>query len=525
MGNKTSDIELEKRGMTRRLFLKMAAGSGLLVGLSGILSGCADKSPKYVGGQGWLPYQYNVPGNLPAQVRGRVPIDTDNPSITRDDQKCILCGQCLEVCKEVQSVYGYYALPVIDETICINCGQCSMVCPTGAIGERDDTKKVLEALADKHKFVVVQTAPATRVALGEEFGLPPGTWVEGQQVAALRRLGFAAVLDTNFAADLTIMEEATELIKRIKGEVKKPLPQFTSCSPGWVKFCEYFYPELIPHISSCKSPQQMLGALVKTYYAQSRGIDPENIVCVSVMPCTAKKFEAQRPEMNASAKYWKRPGLRDVDIVLTTRELARMLKEKQIDLTALPEEKYDKLMGEETGGAVIFGATGGVMEAAVRTAYFLITGQEPPASFLNLTPVRGLAGVKEAAVEIPGVGTLRVAVSHGMANGRKILNAVREGKAPWHFVEFMACPGGCIAGGGQPRTAVPPTDAVREQRIAALYKADASLPKRKSYENEEVAILYKNFLKHPMSELSEELLHTEYHSRADKLKRILPRVV
>lgn len=525
MKDSTSDIDQEKNQMTRRSFLKMVTGTGLLVGLSGALAGCAEKSPEHAGGKGWLPYQYNVAGNLPAQVRGRVPIDADNPSIMRDDQKCILCGQCLEVCKNIESVYGYYSLPVVDETICINCGQCSMACPSGAISERDDTKKVFETLADKNKFVLVQTAPATRVALGEEFGLPPGTWVQGQQVAALRRLGFNAVLDTNFTADLTIMEEATELIKRIKGEVKKPLPQFTSCSPGWIKFCEYFYPELIPNISSCKSPQQMFGALAKTYYARARGIDPENIVSVSVMPCTAKKFEAQRPEMNASAKYWKRGNLRDVDVVLTTRELARMLKEKQIDLTTLPEEKYDKLMGEETGGAVIFGATGGVMEAAARTAYFLITGQEPPALFLNLTPVRGLAGVKEAAAEIPGVGTLRVAVSHGMANGRKILNAVREGKAPWHFVEFMTCPGGCIAGGGQPRTAVPPTDAVREQRLAALYKADASLPKRKSHENEEIAALYRDFLEHPMSELAEELLHTEYHSRADRLKRILAQVV
>jgi len=523
--NVNENINQKKKEMTRRSFLKMVVGTGLLAGLSGSLTGCVKSSPEPAGGKGWLPYQYNVAGNLPPQVRGRVPIDQDNPSITRDDQKCILCGQCLEVCENLEGVFGYYSLPIIDEAICINCGQCSMACPTGAICERDDTKKVFDALADKNKFVVVQTAPATRVALGEEFGLPPGTWVKGQQVAALRRLGFDAVLDTNFTADLTIMEEATELIKRIKGEMKKPLPQLTSCSPGWVKFCEYFYPELIPNLSTCKSPQQMLGALVKTYYAKKRGIDPESIVSVSIMPCTAKKFEAQRPEMNASAKYWKKDNLRDVDVVLTTRELARMLKEKQIDPTVLPKESYDKLMGEETGGAVIFGTTGGVMEAAVRAAYFFITGQEPPAALLNLTPVRGLAGIKEAELEIPGVGMLRVAVSHGMANGRKVLDAIREGKAPWHFVEFMACPGGCIGGGGQPRTAVPPTDAVREKRIAALYKADASLAKRKSYENEEVATLYRDFLEHPMSELAEELLHTEYHSRADKLKRALGKVV
>ena len=514
----------EKKTMDRRSFFKkMIAGAGL-VGMAGSLAGCLQQSPEQAGGQGWLPYQYNVAGNLPAQVRGRVPIDADNPSIVRDDQKCILCGQCLEVCENIESVYGYYSLPVIDETICVNCGQCSMSCPSGAISERDDTKKVFEVLEDPDKFVLVQTAPATRVALGEEFGLPVGTWVEGKQVAALRRLGFDAVLDTNFSADLTIMEEATELVKRITGEVKKPLPQFTSCSPGWVKFCEYFYPELIPNLSTCKSPQQMFGALAKTYYAKKRGIDPNKIVSVSIMPCTAKKFEAQRPEMNDSAKYWKTDNMRDVDIVLTTRELARMLKAKNIDLPSLPDENYDSIMGEDTGAAIIFGATGGVMEAAVRTAYYLITGNEPPELFLNLTPVRGLAGVKEAAAEIPGVGTVRVAVCHGMANGRKVLDAVRDGKAPWHFVEFMNCPGGCIAGGGQPRTAVPPSDAVREQRIAAIYRADAAAAKRKSHQNEEVAALYREFLEHPMSELAEELLHTDYQSRADKLNRLLSRV-
>lgn len=526
MRENASDNTQENKQMTRRSFLKMVTGTGLLVGMGGALAGCAhDKSPEITGGKGWLPYQYNVAGNLPAQVRGRIPIDAGNPSIIRDDLKCILCGQCLEACEKVVGVYGYYSLPVVDETICINCGQCSMYCPSGAISEFDDTAKVFEALADKNKFVLVQTAPATRVALGEEFGLPTGTWVQGQQVAALRRLGFDSVLDTNFTADLTIMEEATELIKRIKGQKNLPLPQFTSCSPGWVKFCEYYYPELLPNMSTCKSPQQMLGALAKTYYAKAKGIDPASIVSVSVMPCTAKKYEAQRPEMNASSHYWKRDDLRDVDIVLTTRELARMLKEKQIDLASLPEENYDKLMGEQTGGAIIFGATGGVMEAAARTAYFLITGKEPPDLFLNLTPVRGLAGVKEAAAEIPGVGTLKVAVCHGMANGRTVLNAARDGKAPWHFVEFMACPGGCIAGGGQPRTAVPPTNAVREQRIAALYRADAALPKRKSHENQEVEALYRNFLGYPLSKLAEELLHTDYHSRADRLKRILAQVM
>lgn len=509
----------QQKEMTRRAFLKMMAGLGL-AGLAATAGGCLHHAELSAGGEGWLPYQYNVPGTWPAQVRGRVSIDPANPSIVRDDRKCILCGQCLEVCRDTQSVFGYYDLPLIDEIVCINCGQCALACPTGAISEKDDTEKVWQALEDPNRFVVVQTAPATRVALGEEFGLPPGTWVMGKQVAALRRLGFDAVLDTNFTADLTIMEEATELIKRIKGELPgRPLPQFTSCSPGWVKFCEYYYPDLLPHVSSCKSPQQMFGALAKTYYAKKKNLDPERIFSVSIMPCTAKKFEAQRPEMNDSGLYWGKPSyVRDVDAVLTTRELAKMLKQKGIDLTGLPEEDYDPLMGQCTGGAIIFGATGGVMEAAVRTAYFFITGNAPPPGLLNLTPVRGLSGVKEGAVDVPGVGTLRVAVCHGMGNGRQVLEAVRRGRAPWHFVEFMACPGGCIGGGGQPRTAVPPTNEVRARRIASLYEADAKWVWRESHENPEILALYQEFLEHPMSELAEKLLHTEYVSRSARLR-------
>ncbi len=508
---------LEKK-VTRRAFMKMMGGLGL-VGITASLAGCgAAGVTGSAGGEGWLPHQYQGTGTWPAQVRGRVPIDDNNPSIVRDDEKCVLCGQCLEVCKNTQTVYGYYGFPLMDEIVCINCGQCALWCPTAAITERDDTGVVLDALHDPNKIVVVQTAPATRVSLGEEFGLPPGTWVMGQQVAALKRLGFDAVFDTNFTADLTIMEEATELIKRIKGDIDKPLPQFTSCSPGWVKFCEYFYPDLFPNLSTCKSPQQMLGALVKTYYAKVKGIDPEKIFVVSIMPCTAKKFEAGRPEMNGSAHYWNKPSLRDVDAVLTTRELARLLKKQGIDLISLPEENYDPLLGMSTGGALIFGATGGVMEAAVRTAYYFITQKEPPAGLLSLTPVRGLEGVKEAAVDIPGVGTLRVAVCHGMSNGRQVLETVRSGKAPWHFVEFMSCPGGCISGGGQPRSSVPPSDEVRKMRIDSLYKVDSKMVLRESHENAEVLALYKNFLQHPMSELAEELLHTSYVDRSKKYK-------
>lgn len=335
----------------------------------------------------------------------------------------------------------------------------------------------------------------------------------------MKRLGFDAVFDTNFTADLTIMEEATELIKRIKGDIKKPLPQFTSCSPGWVKFCEYFYPDLLPHMSTCKSPQQMLGALIKTYYAKTKNIDPEKIFSVSIMPCTAKKFEAARPEMSDSGHYWHKQNMQDVDAVLTTRELARMLKKENIDLTKLPEQNYDPLLGKSTGGAIIFGATGGVMEAAVRTAYYFITEKEPPAGLLNLTPVRGLEGVKEAAVEVPGVGTVKVAVCHGMKNGRQVLEAVRKGNSPWHFVEFMSCPGGCVSGGGQPRSAVPPSDEVRMKRIESLYKADSSMVWRESHENSEVLTLYQNFLQHPMSELAEELLHTGYEDRSISFKQ------
>lgn len=508
-------LKLEKK-ITRRSFLKMMGG----LGLAGITASLAGTGTASAAEQGWLPEQYQSPGTWPSQVRGRVPISPDNPSITRDDRKCILCGQCLEVCQNTQAVFGHYGLPLVNEIVCINCGQCALWCPTAAITERDDTEKVLNAIKDPDKHVVVQTAPATRVALGEEFGLAPGTFVMGRQVAALKRLGFDAVFDTNFTADLTIMEEATELIKRIKGDIKKPLPQFTSCSPGWVKFCEYFYPDLLPHMSSCKSPQQMLGALVKTYYARKKGIDPEKIFSVAIMPCTAKKFEIQRPEMNSSSHFWHKDSIQDMDAVLTTRELARMLKKQKIDLTNLPEEKYDPLLGESTGGALIFGATGGVMEAAVRGAYFFITEQEPPAGLLNLTPVRGLEGVKEAAVDIPGVGTLKVAVCHGMRNGRKVLDAVRKGDAPYHFIEFMACPGGCIGGGGQPRSAVPPSDEVRMKRIAAIYKADARMEHREAHENAEVLALYKDFLQHPMSHLAEELLHTGYTDRGKSYTRL-----
>ncbi|MDO7786964.1 [FeFe] hydrogenase, group A [Desulforamulus aquiferis] len=507
------DKEREKQ-VTRRGFLKMMGG----IGLAGVTASIAGCSTDPAGGKGWMPQQYQVASSWPIQVKGRIPIDPSNPSIARDDKKCILCGQCVEVCQRVQTVFGYYELPIKDDIVCVNCGQCTLWCPTAAITEKDDIAKVVQALEDKDIHVVVQTAPATRVGLGEEFGMAPGTFVEGQQVAALKKLGFDAVFDTNFSADLTIFEEGTELIKRVTGEIHEPLPQFTSCSPGWVKFCEYYYPDLLHHMSTCKSPQQMLGALIKSYYAKEKGISPEKIFSVSIMPCTAKKYEAQRPEMNSAGKHEGKPELRDVDVVLTTRELARLIKSKGLDLNTLPEEKYDTLLGEGTSAGLIFGATGGVMEAAVRSAYFLITKQEPPEAFLNLTPVRGLQGVKEAAVDIPGVGTVRVAVAHGLSNARPILEAVRKGEAPYHFIEFMCCPGGCISGGGQPRTSLPPSDDVRQARIDSIYNADAKIyTKRKSHENKEVLALYEKFLETPNSHIAHELLHTHYEDRSKHL--------
>lgn len=505
------------RKLSRRSFLKLVGGASLagaslnLVGFGKPLT--ADKA---AGGKGWMPSQYNAPGSWPAQVRGRIAIDPANPSIERDDQKCILCGQCIEVCQNIQSVYGNYELPLKNEIVCIHCGQCTHWCPSGAITEVDDTEKVLKALADPEIHVVVQTAPATRVGLGEEFGLPVGTNVEGKQVAALKKLGFDAVFDTNFTADLTIMEEGTELVKRVTGQLHHPLPQFTSCCPGWVKFIEYFYPDLLPNVSSAKSPQQMEGALIKTYYAKAKGIDPAKIYSVSIMPCTAKKFECQREEMVSAREEEKNDNITpDVDAVLTTRELARMIKAAGVDFTSLSNVSYDKLMGQSTGAAIIFGATGGVMEAAVRSAYTLITGEETPAALWNLTPVRGLEGVKEGSVNIPGVGELKVAVAHGLENARKVADKVRAGEAPWSFIEVMACPGGCEYGGGQPRSSAPPSDEVKKARTETIYEMDESCKYRNSHNNPEIKQIYQDFLNEPMSHLAEKLLHTHYISRAE----------
>ena len=379
-----------------------------------------------------------------------------------------------------------------------------MACPVGALYERDEVAEVWKALNDPKKHLVVQEAPAIRAALGEEFGMPAGTLVTGKMIAALRRLGFDKVFDTNFSADLTIIEEGNELLKRVKSG--GTLPMITSCSPGWIKFCEHFYPDLLDHLSTCKSPQQMFGALAKTYYAEFAGLDPKDIVVVSIMPCTAKKFEAQRPEMNDS-------GFRDVDYVLTTRELARMIKEAGIDFLNLPDEDYDTPMGEYTGAATIFGATGGVMEAALRTVYAVVTGEN--LKDLNITPVRGLEGVKEAAVEVGPLGKVKVAVAHGLGNARKLMDKIREGKADYAFIEIMCCPGGCIAGGGSP---IPVSNEIRTLRAGALYFDDGKVQKlRQSHESPSVKKAYEVFLKEPLGHKSHKLLHTKYTKRGIEL--------
>ena len=444
-------------------------------------------------------------------------IDKSSPSVTRDSRKCINCHRCITVCDEVQTVkvltpagrgsevkvVPAFDLPLL-ETNCTGCGQCILVCPVGALYEKDDTEGVWKALQDPTKHVIVQEAPAIRANLGEEFGLPPGTLVTGKMIAALRRLGFDKVFDTNFTADLTIIEEGNELLKRVKEG--GTLPMITSCSPGWIKFCEHYYPDLLDNLSTCKSPQQMFGALAKTYYAQFAGIDPKDIVSVSIMPCTSKKFEANRAEMKSS-------GYQDVDFVLTTRELARMIKEAGIDFLNLPDEEHDAPMGEYTGAGTIFGATGGVMEAALRTVYAVVTGEN--LANLNVTPVRGLDGVKEASVKVGGLGDVKVAVAHGLSNARKVMDQIRDKKADWAFVEIMCCPGGCVSGGGSP---IPTCDEIRALRAGALYQDDGSVQKnRQSHENAAVKKLYETFLKEPLGHKSHELLHTHYTKRGIEL--------
>ncbi|MCR4721773.1 MAG: [FeFe] hydrogenase, group A [Lachnospiraceae bacterium] len=444
-------------------------------------------------------------------------IDGTAAHMIRDNSKCILCRRCVAACAKTQGIgviganergfktnIGSAFEVGLAETSCVCCGQCIAVCPTGALYEKDFVDQVVADLNDPEKYVVVQTAPAVRAGLGEEFGYPIGTNVEGKMAAALRRIGFNKVFDTNFSADLTIMEEGTEFIERVQNGGKLPL--ITSCSPGWIKFCEHYYPDMIDNLSSCKSPQQMFGAVTKTYFAEKMGIDPKKIVCVSVMPCTAKKFEVGRADQSAA-------GVPDVDYSLTTRELARLIKRYGIDFNNLPDEGFDDPLGEGSGAAVIFGVTGGVMEAALRTVVFKLTG-EKDGSPIEFKEVRGVEGIKEATYDVNGL-KVNIAVASGLANARKVLDMVKSGEKNYHFIEIMACPGGCVNGGGQPR--VPANirnfNDIREMRAKALYSIDEANTIRFSHENESVKKLYAEYLEKPGSHKAHEILHTSYVKR------------
>lgn len=444
-------------------------------------------------------------------------IDDLSLSVVRDNSKCINCRRCIAACNNVQEIgaigvskrgfktqIGAIYDRSLAATSCVNCGQCIVACPVGALHEKENIDDVWAALNDPTKYVVVQPAPAVRASIGEEFGLPMGVAQTGKLAAALRRLGFAKVFDTNFGADLTIIEEGTELIQRL-GDKNAVLPMITSCSPGWVSYCEKFYPEFIPNLSSCKSPHEMTGAMVKTYFAEKAGIDPKSIVVVSVMPCTAKKFEAARAELSND-------GMQDVDYVLTVRELARMIKQAGIDFARLPNEGFDPMLGESSGASDIFGATGGVMEAALRTVYEKVTGKT--LDKVDFTEVRGTTGVKEATIDLDGK-KVNVAVAHGTANAKKVLEAVKSGEKTYHFIEIMCCPGGCVTGGGQPIVSSKDLQYIdlKAVRAKALYDEDAGKPIRKSHENPEITAIYKEFLGEPGGHKAHELLHTTYMAK------------
>lgn len=455
-------------------------------------------------------------------------LDESSPSIVRDASKCILCRRCVTVCNEIQELgiinpqnRGFKTeigpaleLP-LNSVNCSNCGQCTIVCPVGALYEKDATKSVWEAIFDQNKRVVIQTAPAIRAALGEEFGYDPGTLVTGKMVSALRDIGFDDVFDTNFAADLTIIEEGYEFLSRVENALKgkkSSLPMITSCSPGWVKYVEHDFPQYLDHVSSCKSPHMMLGALAKAYYPEIKDVKPENIFVVSVMPCTAKKFEISRPEMMNN-------GFQNVDAVLTTRELASMIKEAGIDFKSIGDDKFDDPLGLSTGAADIFATTGGVMEAALRTVYEVVTGREVPFNKLRVEPIRGLEKIKTADIKIEnplddykfldGI-TVKVAVTSGLSGAKKLMKEISEGKSPYHFIEVMGCPGGCISGGGQPR---PSDKETVRKRTEAIWREDEGKEYRKSHDNPAIKKIYEDYLEKPLGHKSHELLHTKYTQR------------
>ena len=439
-----------------------------------------------------------------------VPVESDNPAIVKNNDLCALCGHCLAVCQEEIGVQLHYdLLKNHDTAICINCGQCSANCPEEAITVRSECQAVKDAIRDPNKIVVFSTSPSVRVGLGDAFSDQPGRYVEGKMVAALKALGADYVFDVTFSADLTILEEGSELIRRITTG-SAPLPQFTSCCPAWVKYVETFHPEFIPNISSAKSPIGMQGPTIKTYFAMKKQLDPSRIVNVVVTPCTAKKAEIRRPEFNAAGRLLKRPEIRDNDYCITSKELAHWLQEEGIDFNDLPDLPFDDILGKGTGAGVIFGNTGGVMEAALRYAYEVLTHQKPPETLLNFTPVRGMTGVKEASIDVAGL-TLKIAVVYGTENADKFLQG---DVSQYHFVEVMTCPGGCISGAGQPQChSIPVTDAIRMQRIASLYSEDERMTLRNSCDNPEIQTIYREFYKEPLSPISEALLHTSYYDR------------
>ncbi len=461
-----------------------------------------------------LAQEYNLMENPFDSVFTRQPKQLDNPSIVRDMSKCIKCGRCVEACQNVQgtNAIGYnhrsgnFSIGTafdhpLNSTACVLCGQCVAACPVGALMEKDDTDRVWDAIHNPDLHVVVQVAPAVRVAIGDDFGLPRGSVATGSMVAAMRKIGFDKVFDTNFAADLTIMEEGTELLHRIQNG--GTLPMITSCSPGWVTYVEKTYPDMMPNLSTCKSPQQMFGAIAKTYYAEKMGIPKEKMFVVSIMPCVAKKYECARPEMNDS-------GAQDVDVVLTTRELAKMIRTRGLDLAMLPEEEFDNPLGLASGAGAIFGTSGGVMEAALRSVYEMVTGKQ--AGDLDFVGVRGHEAIKEASLDLNGT-TVKVAVTSGLKNAKVLLDKIRAGECDYQFIEVMCCPGGCVGGGGQPfRT----TAAIKAQRMDGLYKIDKKSTYRQSHKNPEIKKLYEDFLGEPNGHKSHELLHTHYTQREVK---------